>query len=66
MSLAMSSGVCTVPQRAFIDAHRHVRNDGSGLNYCGADWWTYVLVDEGFYDCTMGICPQGHRHMVDD
>ena len=37
-----------------------------GLNYCRADWHTYVLVDEGFYDCTMGICPGGHRHMVDD
>lgn len=36
------------------------------LNYCSADWDTYVLVDEGFYDCTMGICPGGHRHMVDD
>ena len=36
------------------------------LNYCRADWDTYVLVDEGFYDCTMGICPNGHRHMVDD
>jgi hypothetical protein len=36
------------------------------LNYCRADWHTYVLVDEGFYDCTMGICPGEHRHMVDD
>ena len=36
------------------------------LNYCRADWHTYVLVDEGFYDCTMGTCPGGHKHMVDD
>jgi hypothetical protein len=36
------------------------------LNYCARDWHTYVLVDEGFYDCTMGTCPRGHRHMVDD
>ena len=36
------------------------------LNYCRIDWRTYVLMDEGFYDCTMGICPDGHRHMVDD
>lgn len=36
------------------------------LNYCRADWDTYVLVDQGFYDCTMGICPNAHRHMVDD
>ncbi|MGH3186838.1 MAG: hypothetical protein ACRDPY_29855 [Streptosporangiaceae bacterium] len=35
-------------------------------NYCRADWHTYVLFDEGFYDCTMGTCPAGHRHMVDD
>ena len=27
---------------------------------------TYVLDDEGFYDCTMGICPGGHKYMVDD
>jgi predicted RNA-binding Zn-ribbon protein involved in translation (DUF1610 family) len=36
------------------------------LNYCARDWSTYVLLDEGFYDCTMGTCPAGHRHMVDD
>lgn len=35
-------------------------------NYCHSDWHTYVLLDEGFYDCTMGTCPAGHRHMVDD
>jgi hypothetical protein len=23
------------------------------LNYCRADWHTYVLVDEGFYDCSV-------------
>ena len=22
--------------------------------------------DEGFYDCTRGICPRGHTQMVDD
>ena len=35
-------------------------------NYCRADWRTYVLLDEGFYDCTMGRCPRGHEHMIDD
>lgn len=35
-----------------------------GLNYCRADWDAYVLVDDDFYDCTMGICPSGHRHMI--
>jgi hypothetical protein len=34
--------------------------------YCRADWHTYVLFDEGFYDYTMGTCPAGHRHMLDD
>jgi hypothetical protein len=37
-----------------------------GQNYCRADWHTYGLDDEGFYDCTMGVCPGGHRYMVDD
>jgi len=36
------------------------------LNYRSADWHTYVPVDEGLFDCTMGICPSGHRHVVDD
>ena len=36
------------------------------LNYCRADWSTEVRTDDGFYDCTMGTCPNGHRHMVDD
>ncbi len=34
--------------------------------YCLADWNTYVVFDEGFYDCTIGTCPAGHRHTVDD
>ncbi len=34
--------------------------------YCRADWHTYVVFDEGFYDCTIGTCPAGHRHTVDD
>lgn len=37
-----------------------------GLNYCRADWDSYPVFDEGFYDCTIGICPGGHRHTVDD
>jgi hypothetical protein len=37
-----------------------------GRNYCRADWDTVALFDEGFYECTMGTCPGGHRHMVDD
>ena len=37
-----------------------------GQAYCRADWHTYVVFDEGFYDCTIGTCPAGHRHTVDD
>jgi hypothetical protein len=37
-----------------------------GLNYCSKGWDTYVVLDEGFYDCTKGICPNGHRHTLDD
>jgi hypothetical protein len=37
-----------------------------GLNYCGNDWDTYVLVDDGFYDCTKGRCLNGHEHTLDD
>jgi len=36
------------------------------LNYCRADWRTYVLFDEGRYDSTLGRCPRGHEHMIDD
>jgi len=37
-----------------------------GLNYCRADWHTTPVFDKGFYDCTVGVCPSGHRHTVDD
>jgi predicted RNA-binding Zn-ribbon protein involved in translation (DUF1610 family) len=37
-----------------------------GQNYCQADWNSYVLFDQGSYDCTMGTCPDGHKHMMDD
>jgi hypothetical protein len=36
------------------------------VNYCRADWDTFPVFDEGFYDCTIGICPSGHCHTVDD
>ena len=35
-------------------------------NYCRADWRTHVQFDEGSCDCTMGRCPRGHEHMIDD
>lgn len=39
---------------------------GEVAGVCRADWSTEVRTDDGFYDCTMGTCPNGHRHMVDD
>lgn len=36
------------------------------LNYCRAHWNTVPVFDEGFYDRTIGTCPGGHRHTVDD
>ena len=36
------------------------------LNYCRADWKTFPIFDDGLYDCTIGICRNGHRHTVDD
>ena len=35
-----------------------------GLNYCSSDWDIYVDFNVGFYDCIIGICPNGHRHIV--
>jgi hypothetical protein len=37
-----------------------------GCSYCAGHWALEVLRDEGFYDCTYGTCPRGHRHKVDD
>lgn len=34
------------------------------LNYCSADWDISVDFNVGFYDCILGICPNGHRHLV--
>lgn len=34
--------------------------------YCRDHWEPFVLMDEGFYDCTDGICPAGHRQILDD
>ncbi len=37
--------------------------------YCADHWRFDVRYDDdfpGWYDCTYGTCPAGHRHMVDD
>lgn len=37
-----------------------------GLSYCTADWRPFPVFDDGFYDRTIGICPNSHRHTIDD
>jgi hypothetical protein len=35
---------------------------GCGRNYCSKEWGTHILFDEGFYDCTEGICQNSRQH----
>jgi predicted RNA-binding Zn-ribbon protein involved in translation (DUF1610 family) len=35
-----------------------------GLNYCSGDWDVHIDFNVGFWDCAIGICPNGHRHLV--
>jgi predicted RNA-binding Zn-ribbon protein involved in translation (DUF1610 family) len=38
-----------------------------GLVYCDTCWRLEPPVfEDGFYDCTRGVCPAGHTHVVDD
>ncbi len=34
--------------------------------YCSAHYRTEEEWDEGFYDCTYGTCPEGHRRIIHD
>lgn len=34
--------------------------------YCGRHLDLEVVYDDGFYDCTYGTCPEGHRRIIDD
>jgi hypothetical protein len=34
------------------------------LNYCSLDWSIYLSVSERSYDCILGTCPNGHRHVL--
>jgi len=34
--------------------------------YCWEHYNARVEYDDGFYDCTYGECPEGHRRMIDD
>jgi hypothetical protein len=35
-----------------------------GLNYCSGHWDTHADFNIGFWDCIIGVCPDGHRHLV--
>ena len=35
-------------------------------HYCEIHWTTSIVFDDGYYDCTDGVCPEGHEQMVDD
>ena len=35
-------------------------------SYCGDDYRSWVTFDEGFYDATYGVCPEGHERELDD
>jgi len=34
------------------------------LNYCSLDWDTDFVVTPGCYDCVIGTCLKGHRHLL--
>jgi len=34
--------------------------------YCHGHYWLKEIWEEGFYDCTIGACPEGHKRIVDD
>ena len=38
-------------------------------SYCQKHWNPQIQFDDewsGWYDCTYGTCPKGHRHILDD
>jgi hypothetical protein len=37
-----------------------------GCHYCRSHWTQEVAFDDGYYDCTYGACPAGHRRKLDD
>lgn len=37
------------------------------LSYCEDHWHDiHEIFDDGFYDYTLGTCPKGHTHEIDD
>ena len=37
-----------------------------GASYCAAHWTAFPTFDDGFFDCIVGICLQGHRRTLSD
>jgi len=35
-------------------------------SYCTDHWSKRTAYDDGFYDCTYGVCPLGHEGILDD
>ena len=34
--------------------------------YCADHWRMNLVFDDAYYDCTDGVCPEGHEQMLDD
>ena len=34
--------------------------------YCIAHWTVVPKYDEGFFDCSHGFCPKGHKRLIED
>jgi len=34
--------------------------------YCRKQWVVVPEYDEGYFDCSHGICPQGHQRLTED
>ncbi len=34
--------------------------------YCVEHWTVVPQYDEGFFDCSHGFCPEGHRRLIED
>jgi hypothetical protein len=52
---------------------KHYRQEGldaycpkCGKIYCSRHYQTWEEYDKGFYDCTWGACPQGHKRLIHD
>jgi hypothetical protein len=72
LSLGLSSSGVTGIQDALegADAEALARHDWELVpfwcgrckqSYCSEHWTTWPVFDDGFFDCTKGMCPKGHQ-----